>query len=176
MDATFRLVVRLIYVMAGLTWLGALAFAGYRIFQMRTLPSVEAQILHAETESYRSKSYRRNAAGWNQEIYTRMYVPVALVRYEYGGKTITAEAKHDVGFSWKWVQDRLTREWKPGARMLVRIDPAKPEEPLAGLGMNFNTFLPVPFIAGFGFLLMGIAYGVGRLGLLVARFIPGEMR
>ena len=153
-----------------MVWLGALVFVGYRGYQMLTLPAVEAEVLQADTESYLSTSYRKNAAGWMEQTRSRMYVPTALVRYRYKGQTLTSEAKHDVGFSWKWLQDSLTREWKPGSRIRIYIDPAKPEEPLAGLGMNVSTFLPAAVMAGFGFFLTGCGYALTRVAAVLIRF------
>jgi len=171
MESTLRMAVGFIYFLAGLTWLGAAAFAGYRVYQMRTLPSVEAEVVQASTESYTSTSYRRDATNWNRPVRSRMYSAAAVVRYSRDGKVITAEAGFDTGFSWKWVQDRLVREWTPGSRVRVYLDPAKESEPLIGLGANLNTFLPSGMIAFFGFFLYGCGYGVARLVPAVMRLI-----
>jgi len=172
-ESSIRLAVGFIQFLAGLVWLGAVVFVGYRAYQMCTLPSVEAEVLQAETQSYMSTSYRRNAANWMEPTRSRMYVPAALVRYAYNGQTLTAEAKHDVGFSSKWVQDRLTREWKPGSRIRIYIDPAQPDEPLAGLGMNLNTFLPAAFLVSFGFFLVGCGYALARVAPILIRLTSG---
>lgn len=160
--------------LAWLVWAGALGFAGYRVYQMRTLPSVEAEVLQAATESYTSTAYRKNAAGWNEPTRSRMYVPTALVRYRYNGRTVAAMAKHDTGFSWKWVQDQVTRGWKPGSRIRIHIDPAQPEEPLAGLGLNLSTFLPVVLLAAFGGFLTGCAWVLQRVVAAVGRAVTGQ--
>ncbi len=171
MESAIRAAVGLIHFLTWLLWLGALAFAAYRTYQMNTLPVVEAEVLKSETESYTSTSYRENAAGWNEQTQTRMYVPTALVRYTFAGQEFTANAKHDVGFSWKWVQDRLTRNWKSGSRIRIYIDPTKPGEPLAGLGFNLNTYLPAAFLVAFGFFLMGCAWGLSRVAPAILRLV-----
>ncbi len=173
MDSAIRFTVGFIYFLAGLIFVGAVVFTGYRIYQMATLPSVEAEVLQADTESYASTSYRRNAAGWNEPTRTRMFAATALVRYSYNGKTVTAEAKHDVGLSSKWLQDRMTKDWKPGARIRIHLDPAQPSEPLAGLGVNLNTFLPAFCLVFFGFFLVGCGYGLTRAAALLVRLAPG---
>jgi hypothetical protein len=174
MESAIRLAVGFIHLLAWLTWLGAVVFAGYRVHQMRTLPAVEAEVLQAETESYNAKAYRRNAAGWTEETRSRMYVPTALVRYSYQGQVITATAKHDTGVSWKWLQDRVTRGWKPGSRIWIYIDPAKPGEPLAGLGNNLGTFMPAVVMIAFGFFLVGCAYGLTRAGAVAIRLFEAR--
>ena len=173
MESAIRATVWFIHFLAVLTWLGAVAVAGYRLHQMRTLPAVQAEVIQAETESYTSTSYRKHAAGWTEQTQSPMYVPTATVRYSYNGQTLTGVAKHDVGFSWKWLQDSVTRSWKPGSRIWIHIDPAHPEEPLAGLGLNLSTFLPCVFLVAFGFFLMGCAYVVTRVGALALRFAEG---
>jgi hypothetical protein len=165
-----------VYGLAILLWLGALAFAGYRIHQMRTLKVVDAEVLDAKTKSYMSKHYSRDATGWNVETRSRMYSADATVRYQYEGREYIAEASHDVGVSSQWLQDRLTREWKPGSRIRIHIDPAKPDNPLAGLGFNLNTFLPSVAMVFFGFVILGAGYGLGRLFAFLVKFqesIPG---
>jgi hypothetical protein len=165
-----------VYGLAILLWLGALAFAGFRIHQMGALKVVEAEVLDAKTKSYMARAYSKDATGWNVETRSRMYSANATVRYEYQGREHIAEASHDVGVSSKWLQDRLTREWKPGSRIRIHIDPAKPDSPLAGLGFNLNTFLPAIALVLFGFVLLGAGYGLGRLFALLMKFqedIPG---
>jgi hypothetical protein len=165
-----------VYGLAILLWLGALAFAGYRIHQMRTLKVVDAEVLDAKTKSYSARHYSRDAAGWNVETRSRMYSANATVRYQYQGQEYIAEASHDVGVSSQWLQDRLTREWKPGSRIRIHIDPAKPDNPLAGLGFNLNTFLPSVAMVFFGFVILGAGYGLGRLFAFLVKFqesIPG---
>lgn len=49
------------------------------------------------------------------------------------------------------------------SRIRVHIDPAKPEEPLAGLGFNLNTYSPAVGLAIFGLTVLGAGYGLGRL-------------
>ncbi len=162
-EPMFKMVQWSVNVIAIMVWLGALAFVGYRIHQMRTLKVVDAEVLDAKTESYMSKHYSKDAAGWNVETRSRMYSANATVRYQYEGREYIAEASHDVGVSSQWLQDRLTREWKPGHRMRIHIDPAKPDSPLAGLGFNLNTFLPSAAMVFFGFFVLGMGYGVGWL-------------
>jgi len=159
-----------VYGIAILIWIGALVFIGYRIHQMGTLKVVQAEVLDAETKSYMARSYSRDASGWNRETRSRMYSATAMVRYEYQGQEYIAEASHDVGVSFKFLQDRLTREWKPGSRIPVRIDPTKPDQPLAGLAFNLNTFLPAVALVLFGFVFLAAGYGVGRLFAYQAGF------
>jgi hypothetical protein len=173
MESSIRMVQWVIYAMSVMVWLGAVGFAGFRIHQMRTLAAVSAEVLDAKTSSYMSKSYMRDATGFNRETRSRMYSADATVRYVYQGQEYTAEASHDVGVSSQWFQERLTRQWKPGARIIVHLDPAQPDKPLAGLGFNLNTFSPSLAMIVFGFLLLGAAYGVGRLQAVLALFEQG---
>ncbi len=170
MESAVRLAVGLIHVLAWLTWAGALGVIGYRVYQMNRLPSVEAKVLDAETVEYTSTSYRKDATNWTAETRSQMYVPTAVVRYRYQGRDITARAQHDVGFSWRWVQDRATRDWRRGSLIRIYIKPAKPEEPLAGLGMNLSTFLPAVMLGGFGGVLMGCGWALVRIAAAVSRF------
>ncbi len=169
-ESSVRVTASVIYAVAGLIWLVAAGFAGYRIYQILLWPRVEAEVVRSETESYLSTAYRRDASGWNEAVQTRMYSPKALVRYRVQGRQLTAEAKHDVGSSWKWLQDRLTRQWQPGRRIVVYFRREKPEEPIAGLGWNVNTFLPSLMAVAFGFLFYGIGYGLIRGATAAMRF------
>jgi hypothetical protein len=134
MEYMFKMAHSVVWGFAILLWLMALAFVGFRIHQMGTLKVVEAEVLDAKTKSYMGRSYSKDATGWTVETRSRMYSADATVRYEFQGREYIAEASHDAGVSIKWPQDRLTRQWKPGSRIRVHIDPAKPDKPLAGLG------------------------------------------
>lgn len=90
-----RLAVRGIYAIAGVIWLGALAFVLYRYYQIRTLTPVEAEVLKAETESYTERTTSTDSDGFTTEAEFKGYIPVAWVRYQFNGKTYTAEARHD---------------------------------------------------------------------------------
>jgi hypothetical protein len=170
MEPVFKMAQWTVYGIAVMLWLGALAFVGFRIHQMGTLKVVDAEVLDAKTKSYMARHYSKDAAGWNVETRSRMYSANATVRYEYQGREYIAEASHDVGVSIQWLQDRLTREWKPGSRIRIHIDPAKPDSPLAGLGFNLNTLSPAIVLALVGFLVLGAGYGLGRLFALHAKF------
>jgi hypothetical protein len=170
MDPVYKMALWTVYGIAVMVWLGALVFVGFRIHQMRTLAAVDAEVLDAKTKSYLAKRYSRDATGWNVETRSRMYSANATVRYQYQGREYIAEASHDVGVSCQWLQDRLTREWKPGSRMRVHIDPAKPDNPLAGLGFNLNTFSPSVALVLFGFVVWGAGTGLGRLLALLMKF------
>ncbi len=56
-------------------------------------------------------------------------------------------------------------------RARPRWHPAKPEQPLAGLGWNLGTFLPCLLLIAFGFLLNACAHGLTRLMPFVARLM-----
>jgi hypothetical protein len=170
MEPVFKMALWTVYGIAVMVWLGALVFAGFRIHQMRTLEAVDAEVLDAKTESYMAKRFSRDATGWNVETRSRMYSANATVRYRYQGQEYITEASHDVGVSFQWLQDRLTREWKPGSRIRVHIDPAKPANPLAGLGFNLNTFSPSVALVLFGFVVWGAGYGLGRLLPLLMKY------
>lgn len=171
MEPAIRMAQWAIYGMAVMIWLGALAFVGYRIHQMGTLKVVEAEVLDAKTTSYMGKSYSKDATGWTVETRSRMYSANATVRYQFQGREYIAEASHDVGVSFQWIQDRLTRQWKPGSRILIHIDPAKPDQPTAGLGFNLNTFTPAFGMVIAGFMLLGVGYGLGRLPALLEKLV-----
>ena len=163
MESALKMVQWAVFGLAVMLWLGAIAFVVYRIHQMGTLTAVRAEVLDAKTKSYMARTYSTDAAGAKVETRSRMYSANATVRYQYQGREYIAEASHDVGVSFRWFQDRLTREWKPGSRIVVHIDSAKPEEPLAGLGVNLNTFSPAVALAISGFVILGAGYGMSRL-------------
>lgn len=176
MDSALKMVQWTVYGLAALIWIGALVFAGYRNHQLKTLKPVRAEVIEAATEGYMSSHYGEDSSGWRVETQSKMYSAVARVKYEFGGRQYEAEASHDVGVSWAWVQDRLTREWKPGAKIWVHIDPAKPDQPTAGLGYNLNTFLPSVGMILFGWVIWAMGYGLGRLLPLLQRIqenLPG---
>ncbi len=179
MESALKLAQWTVYALAVMIWIGALVFAGYRIKQMGTLKPVRAEVLEAATQSYMSGHYGEDASGWRVKTQSRMYSATAKVRYEYEGREYVTGASHDVGMSWEWLQARLTREWKPGSKIWVHIDPAKPDAPLAGLGFNVNTFTPSIGLALFGLIVWAAGHGLGRLLPMVLRFqqsIPGADR
>jgi hypothetical protein len=179
MEPVFKLAQWIVYGIAVMLWLGALAFVGFCIHQMGTLKLVVAEVLDAKTESYMSKHYSKDVTGRYIETRSRMYSANATVRYEYQGREYVAEASHDVGASFQWLQDRLTREWKPGSRIGIRIDPSKPDSPLAGLGFNLNTMSPAIAMVLFGFVVFGAGYGLGRLFPLLMKYrdgVPGALK
>lgn len=173
MESTLRLAQWTVYGLAILMWAGALVFAGYRNHQMNTLKLVRAEVVEAGTRSYMSSDYGKDADGWGVETKSRMYSATAKVRYEFEGTRYETEASHDVGLSSKEMQERLTREWKPGSWIWVRIDPARPDAPIAGLGWNLNTFLPSFSLALFGLVMWAAGYGVGKLLPMMRRIIGG---
>lgn len=173
MESTLRLAQWTVYGLAILMWVGTLVFAGYRNHQMSTLKPVRAQVVEAGTQSYMSSHYGKDATGWRVETKSRMYSATAKVRYEFEGTQYETEASHDVGLSWEGLQERLTREWKPGSWISVRIDPARPDAPIAGLGWNLNTFLPSFALMLFGLIVWAAGFGLGRLLPVVRRFMDG---
>jgi len=164
-----------VYGLAIMLFVGALAFAVWRNHQLNTLKPVRAEVIEAGTESYMSSQYSEDASGWKGQTEARMYSADAKVRYEFGGKQYETEASHDVGVSWESLQERLTREWKPGSVIWVHIDPATPEAPIAGLGYNLNTFLPSLAMVLIGLLIWAMGYGLGRLLPLVKRIEESVM-
>jgi len=167
MEYMFKTAHSAVWGSAVMLWLMALAFVGFRIHQMGTLKAVEAEVLDAKTKSYMGRSYSKDATGWTVETRSRMYSANATVRYQFQGREYIAEASHDTGVSIKWLQDRLTRQWKPGSRIRVHIDPAKPDKPLAGLGYNLNTFSIAIGAVLFGFAVLAAGWGFGRLYMLL---------
>ena len=176
MESALKLGQWTVYAIAIMLWIGALVFAGYRYRQLSTLKPVRAEVLEAGPKSYMSGHYGRDASGRNVKTMSRMYSATAKVIYEYEGQQYVVEASHDVGVSWAWLQERLTREWKPGNQIWVHIDPAKPDAPLAGLDYNVNTFLPSIGLVLFGLFIWAAGVGLGRLLPLVQRLgdsLPG---
>lgn len=169
MDSALKLAQWTVYGLAALIWIGALVFAGYRNHQLNTLKPVRAEVIESATEGYMSSHYGEDATGWRVETQSRMYSAVARVKYEFAGRQHEAIASHDVGVSWAWIQDRLTRDWKPGVKIWVHIDPSKPDQPKAGLGYNLNTFLPSLGLIVFGCAIWAMGCGLGRLLPLVQR-------
>jgi len=153
-----------IYGIAGFIWFVAIAFAGFRIYQMRTLVAVQAEVLNAATDSYTATARELDSDRFTYETQETVYVPVARVRYEFHGKTYTVAARHDTGSGFKSIEDRITRRWKPGTRIRVHLDPSEPDRPIPDLGLNAHTFQMsiVAAIAGGVFALFG--YGFGWLG------------
>lgn len=170
MESAIRMVQWVVYALGLMVWLVAVGFIGYRIHQLNTLVPVSAEVIDAHTRSYTSTSYMRDATGHNRETPSRMYSADATVRYAYQGKSYTAMASHDVGISIRWFQDRLTRQWQPGTRIRIHVDPSQPDQPLAGLGSNLNTFAPAIGLAMFGCLILASSYGIGRLQALMTLF------
>lgn len=168
-ESVVRLAVRCIYAISGVIWLAALGFVLYRFYQLRTLVPLQAEVLKAETEAYTERTTGTDSDGFTTEAEFKGYIPVAWVRYEFNGKTYTAEARHDTGSSFKWVQDRITQRWKPGSRIGVHIDPAKPDKPLPDLGLNLHTFQMGIVLVIAGFFFAGVGYGFERLGAFAFR-------
>lgn len=175
MESALKMAQWAVYGLAIILLVGALAFAVWRNHQLNTLKPVRAEVIEAGTESYMAGQYEEDASGWKVQTESRMYSAVAKVRYEFGGRQYETQASHDVGVSWAWVQERLTRGWKPGSVIWVRIDPARPEAPIAGLGYNLNTFLPSLAMALTGLLIWALGYGLGRLPPLVKRIEESVM-
>lgn len=176
MESALKMAQWVVYGLAIAIWVGALAFTVWRNQQLNTLKPVRAEVIESGPKSYMSSHYSEDASGWKEETKSRMYSATAKVRYEFGGRNYEAEASHDVGASWEGLQQRLTREWKPGAKIWVHIDPATPEAPVAGLGYNLNTFLPSLAMVLTGLLIWAMGYGLGRLLPLVKRIEASVMR
>ncbi len=178
LDSSGRLVYGTLVGIAVLCWLGAAAFAGFRFYQMRTYDVVSAVVLEAGTSGYQVSVTTEDSDGFKRDSYETMYSAEALVEYDYKGKHYKTVASHDVGTSSRWFQERLTRNWKPGSRIRVRINPAKPDKPLAGVWLNLHTFTPALGLIVFGLMTYGIALGVRRLLEFVAsnRFFPFHPR
>jgi hypothetical protein len=174
LDSSGRLVYGTLVGIAVLCWLGAAAFVGFRIYQMRTYDVVSALVLEAGPSGYMASMTTEDSDGFRSETYTTMYSAEALVEYDYKGKHYKALASHDVGVSSRWFQEQLTRNWKPGSRIRVRINPAKPDKPLAGIWLNLHTFTPAFGLIVFGLMTYGIALGVRRLLEFIAsnKFFP----
>jgi hypothetical protein len=153
--------VRLIYVLSGLLWLAAIGFAAFRHHQMRTLLAVEAEVLEAETESYLNKITSRDMDGKLRDSTAQMYVPTAMVRYQFSGKVFTVKAGHDTATTSKSFEDSLKRQWKPGTRIRIHIDPARPGEPVLGLGMNLHTYLVSAALIVAGAIIAAFGYAMG---------------
>jgi len=166
--STVRTAIWCIYGIAGGIWFGALAFAAFRYYQMRTLTPIEAEVLNSEVDSYAVTSRDTDSNGFTVESGATVYVPVVWVRYQYNNEVYTAEARHDTG-GIKWVQDRIARRWRPGARIRVHVDSAQPDKPVPDLGLNLHTFQVsiALVIAGFFFAFFG--YALGSLAAYASR-------
>ena len=163
-----RTAVRCNYVIAAVIWLGALAFAGYRFYQMRTLTPLEAEVLRAEVDSYTATSSDTDSDGFTMQSQTQVYVPVVWVRYQFNNKVYTVEARHDTG-GLKWVQDRIVRRWKPGARIRIHIDPDEPGKPVPDLGLNLPTFQVCIVLVFTGCVFALFGYTLGRVAVFASR-------
>lgn len=170
-----RTAVRCTYAVAGAIWLGALAFAGYRLYQMRTLTPLEAEVLKSGVDSYTTTRSETDWEGFATQSETEVHVPVVWVRYRFHGKTYTVEARHDTS-GLKWIQERIARRWKPGERIRIHIDPGDPGKPVPDLGLNLHTFQMsfVLLFAGCVFALFG--YGAGRLMVSVSGMVEQKLR
>jgi hypothetical protein len=166
--STVRTAVRCIYVVAGVIWLGALAFAGYRFYQMRTLTSLEAEVLRAEVDSYTATSRDTDSDGFTMQSPTQVYVPVVWVRYRFNNKVYSVGARHDTG-GLKWVQDRIAQGWKPGARIRIHIDPDEPGKPVPDLGLNLHTFQMSIVLVFTGWVFVLFGYAFSRMAAFASR-------
>jgi hypothetical protein len=164
-----RLTAWSIYGMAGFIWLAALGFIGFRIYQVRTLTAVEAEVLRSGTDSYSETSRSTDSDGFTLESQSTNYASVAWVRYEFNGKTYTAEARHDTASGFKSLQESIARRWKPGARIRVYIDPAAPDKPVPDLGLNLPTLQMSITLLITGAFFAAAGYGVTRLGAFLTR-------
>jgi hypothetical protein len=162
-----RTAVRCNYVIAALIWLGALAFAGYRFYQMRTLTPLEAEVLRAEVDSYTATSSDTDSDGFTTQLQTQVYVPVVWVRHQFNNRVYTVEARHDTAVS--VVQDRIARRWKPGARIRIHIDPEEPGKPIPDLGLNLHTFQMCIVLVFTGCVFALFGYAFGRVAVLASR-------
>ncbi len=168
--STLRTVVTWIYGFAALLFLGALALAGYRLYQRYTLTAVEAEVLRSELDSYIDRSTGTDSDGFTEETAARIYVPIARVRYQFQGKVYTVEIRSPSGSSFESLESRTLERWKPGARIRVYLDPTAPEKPTADLGFNYHTLHPslilvmgALFVGGFAWLMERFAGAASRV-------------
>ncbi len=169
-EAAVRMAVWVIYGVGGFIWLVSLALAGYRIYQMRTLTAVDAEVVRTGLDSYRDTQLTREPDGFTREYGTTVYVPSVVVRYEFNGQAYTAEARYDSGSSFRSVEQAIANRWKPGARIRVHINPARPDKPVPEVRFNLPAFRMSIVSAVFGFCTILLGYGFGRLGAFGVRF------
>lgn len=160
-DSAARLASGIIHGLAVACCLGAFCFVGYRLLQILYLERVSALILRAGPSVRMVRIPSRKP--YQRDSISQMYNAEALVQYEYQGHEYTVVARHDVSVSSKWFQERLTGQWEPGTRIRVRIDPSKPDQPPAGIALNWHTFTPALTLLAVGALLFGAGYGLRRL-------------
>ncbi len=166
--ATVRACTRWFYAIAGLMWLGAAVFAGYRIYQICTQVLVPAEVLESGLQPSYEGSLERDEDGFTRDSASLRYDREAKVRYQVNEKVITAGIRES-GSGFRWIEERVLREWKPGTRIRVRITPSKPEEPQPAIGLRFSTFqfsmamaLGGAAFAGFGYILVRAAEFLAR--------------
>lgn len=162
MDA-FRLVHKVMIGLAVFFFAGAAAFVAYRVYQMRNWPELEAEVLDAGARSYTSKWTAKDSRGFSRDYPVTMNTAIALVRYNWQGEEVVAEASTDVATTSRGFAESIAGDWRPGSKIKVHIDPAKPERPLAGLGWNATTLLPAIALLVMGFLMVAVDAGIRRL-------------
>jgi hypothetical protein len=159
--AAMQSVCRWFYVVGGLMWVGALVFAGIRVYQICTQVLVPAVVVDSRLIAYSQPSQETDSDGFTRDSAALSHYREATVRYEANGKTNTA-AIGQSGSGFRWIEDRLMKEWKPGAHIRVRIDPARPGKPQPALGLHYSTFeAGIGLLLG-GFCFAGFAWGIER--------------
>jgi len=165
---------RWFYAIAGVIWLGALVFAGYRIYQIFTQVLVPAEVLESGLHPYYERSSDRDTDGFTEESVSLRYDREAKVRYQVNGKVITAGIRQS-GSGFRWIEELVLREWKPGTRIRVRIDPAEPEKPQPALGLRYSTFQFSLVMALGGGCFAGFGYAMVRAMEFFVRKMEAHM-
>ncbi len=154
-------VCRWFYAIGGLMWVGALVFTGMRIYQICTQVLVTAVVVDSGLIPYSQTSQETDVDGFTRDSASLSYYREVTVRYDVNGKTTTA-AFGQSGSGFRWIEDRVMREWKPGAHIRVRIDPDRPDRPKAALKLDYSTFdASIGLLLG-GFCFAGFAYAMSR--------------
>jgi hypothetical protein len=167
--STLRTVIAWIYGFSALLFAGALALAGYRLCQRYTLTAVQAEVLQSELDSYIDRSTGTDSDGFTEETAARIYVPIALVHYQFKGQIYTVEARSHSGSSFRSIELRTLERWKPGTRIRVYIDPAAPDKPRPDVGLNLHTLQP-----SLGLILAALF--VAALAWVLDRFLSAAFR
>jgi hypothetical protein len=90
------------------------------------------------------------------------------------GKAVTAEIRQS-GSGFRWIEEWALREWKPGTRIRVRIDPAEPGQPQPALRLSYSTFsFSFGMVLG-GFLFAGFGCGMARAVEFIFRKMAAHM-
>lgn len=170
---------RWFYFIAGAIWLGGLVFIAVRIYQIWTQALAPAVVISSRLIPQWQTSTETDVDGYTHETSTRSNYRSATVRYEVNGKAMTAEIGQS-GTGFDWIEERVMREWKPGAVIRVRIDAAHPDKPKPALGLDYRTFEPTFGLALGGLCFAGFGYvWIRAIGFVVRRldaYLPAAGR